>query len=258
MTYLLVVYIDGGYKVANCCHRKGASPEHEDSCILRFLRDKMNEKKLKEALRNSSFINLDELHTVEQQYADEDGSFTPNDLMKMKCDHPEYQYDTGSKILEIIQDHPEGMKLADCIRYATDSLTFCERAYVVDFDTGTFEVYLGENGDRKLTPEDRFFFLQEYKNNGYCGHSFTLLKKWLFSALPREKLWFPVTVSSYKHGGEIRAIIGLPVRAVQRPADTKGDTEEMQFKTRYFGAWKEAQQVINVIQELRRKMFDKV
>lgn len=67
---------------------------------------------------------------------------------------------------------------------------------------------------------------------------------------PDWQLWFPVTVSSRKHGGGLRVISGQPIRAEKRPADTKRDTKKMQFKTRYFGTWEEAQRVMYILQSL--------
>ncbi len=66
---------------------------------------------------------------------------------------------------------------------------------------------------------------------------------------PDWPLWFPVTVSSRKHGGGLRVTSGRPVRASQRPEDTKGDTPKMQFKTRYFRP-QEAERVASVIRSL--------
>lgn len=66
---------------------------------------------------------------------------------------------------------------------------------------------------------------------------------------PDWPLWFPVTVSSRKHGGGLRVTPGRPIRAAQRPEDTKGDTQKMQWKTRYF-LLSEAERVASVIQNL--------
>lgn len=62
-----------------------------------------------------------------------------------------------------------------------------------------------------------------------------------------DPMWFPVTVSSRKHGGGLRVTSGHPIRAAERPADTKGDTKKMQYKTRYFSSWEEAQRVMHVL-----------
>ena len=68
---------------------------------------------------------------------------------------------------------------------------------------------------------------------------------------PEGTIWYPVTVSSRKHGGGIRVSSGQIIRAVQRPADKKGDTKKMEYKTRYFSTWEEAQRVMNVICNLK-------
>lgn len=67
---------------------------------------------------------------------------------------------------------------------------------------------------------------------------------------PEGRLWFPVTVSSRKHGGGLRVTSGRPTRAAQRPGDTTGATKKMQLKTRYFSTWEEAQRVMYVLQSL--------
>lgn len=71
-----------------------------------------------------------------------------------------------------------------------------------------------------------------------------------FELTPETSLWYPVTVSSRKHGGGLRVNSGQPVRAEQRPEDTKGDTKKMQYKTRYFSTWEEAQRIMYVLQSL--------
>lgn len=73
-------------------------------------------------------------------------------------------------------------------------------------------------------------------------------EKWELT--PDWKLWFPVTVSSCKHGGGLRATSGAPIRAEKHPEDTMGDTKKMQFKTRYFSTWGEARRVMNILQSL--------
>lgn len=70
-----------------------------------------------------------------------------------------------------------------------------------------------------------------------------------YDLTPDWPLWHPVTVSSRKHGGGLRVTSGQPVRAEQRPADTKGETAKMQWKTRYFGA-EEAERISSVLVSL--------
>lgn len=61
--------------------------------------------------------------------------------------------------------------------------------------------------------------------------------------------WYPVTVSSHKHGGGLQVTSGQPIRAVDRPEDAKGDTPKIEYKTRYFKV-EEAQRVASVLRSL--------
>lgn len=87
---------------------------------------------------------------------------------------------------------------------------------------------------------------------GYVDYELPLVsgeaESWGFT--PEGRLWFPVTVSSRKHGGGLRVTSGRPVRAAHRPRDTMGDTRKMQFKTRYFSTWEEAQRIIFALKDI--------
>lgn len=52
--------------------------------------------------------------------------------------------DRGAEILSIVAEAEPGILLRNRISFAAESL-FCEWAYVVDFDKGTFEVFEGFN-----------------------------------------------------------------------------------------------------------------
>lgn len=135
---LTAVYLDGQYKVAQYGQWDGY-PEGQGITVLTFLRDKMDLELFKEALRNSSYIPSEELTALWKQYgADENGLVTMEDSDRMMEDHPEFSRNTGAGILEMVQNHSEGMKLQDSINFAADGL-FCEWAWVIDLDAGTFE-----------------------------------------------------------------------------------------------------------------------
>lgn len=87
---------------------------------------------------------------------------------------------------------------------------------------------------------------------GYIGYEQPLTPEQIagYELTPEGVIWYPVTVSSRKHGGGLRVNSGQIVRAKQRPADTNGNTKKMQFKTRYFSSWQEAQRIMGVIQSL--------
>ena len=155
---LTAVYLDGQYKVAQYGQWDGY-PEGQGITVLTFLRDKMDLELFKEALRNSSYIPSME-------------------------DHPEFSRNTGAGILEMVQNHSEGMKLQDSINFAADGL-FCEWAWVIDLDAGTFEGYCGF-GQTPLAENDRFYFLRDLEeDNGY--HGVRLVAKWNLDALPTDE-----------------------------------------------------------------------
>lgn len=181
---LTAVYLDGQYKVAQYGQWDGY-PEGQGITALTFLRDKMNLELFKEALRNSSYIPSEELTALWKQYgADENGWITMEDSDRMMEDHPEFSRNTGAGILEMVQNHSEGMKLQDSINFAADGL-FCEWAWVIDLDAGTFEGYCGF-GQTPLAENDRFYFLRDLEeDNGY--HGVRLVAKWNLDALPTDE-----------------------------------------------------------------------
>lgn len=181
---LTAVYLDGQYKVAQYGQWDGY-PEGQGITALTFLRDKMDLELFKEALRNSSYIPSEELTALWKQYgADENGWITMEDSDRMMEDHPEFSRNTGAGILEMVQNHSEGMKLQDSINFAADGL-FCEWAWVIDLDAGTFEGYCGF-GQTPLTENDRFYFLRDLEeDNGY--HGVRLAAKWNLGALPTDE-----------------------------------------------------------------------
>lgn len=180
---LTAVHINGEYKVAQYGQWDGY-PEGQGMTALHFLRDKMDRERFKAALRKCSYISADELTALWKRYgADNQGFVSMEGSDAMKRDHPEFSRDTGADILEIIQNHPDGMKLQDQLPFAADGL-FCEWAWVVDFDAGTFEGFEGFN-QTPLTEEDRFYFLREYEDGDY--HGVRLAAKWNLDALPTDE-----------------------------------------------------------------------
>ncbi len=74
-------------------------------------------------------------------------------------------------------------------------------------------------------------------------------RKW--ELVPEGILWYAVTVGSQKHGGGLTASIQPdPVTAKKRPADSREETESMQFKTRYFKGYDEAERVCGILNSL--------
>ncbi len=180
---LTVVFIDGKYKVAQyACD--GGYPDWEGKKVLTFLRDKMKLDQFKIALRNTTYISDKEITVLWKKYgASDDGWINIEPMMAMYREHPEFSPGTGAEILEMVQNHPNGMKLENELNFAADSL-FCKWGWVVDLDTGTFEVYRGYN-QIPLTEDDRFYFLREYERGDF--HGIRLVAKWKLDKLPTDE-----------------------------------------------------------------------
>lgn len=180
---LTAVYIDGEYKVAQYGQWDGY-PDGQGMTALHFLRDKMDVERFKAALRKCSYIGENEYTDLWKSFGmNEDGMVTMEQSNAMKKAHPQFSRDTGANILEIIQNHPDGTKLQDSLTFAADSL-FCEWAWVIDFDSGTFEGFKGFN-PMPLTEEDRFHFLREHEEGEYFG--VRLAAKWKLDSLPTDE-----------------------------------------------------------------------
>lgn len=181
---LTIVYLDGEYKVAQYGQWDGY-PEGQGMTALRFLREEMDEEKFKLAVRNSSFIDPEDLRSIYEKYgAGSDGLITLSDADRMKKDYPEFSRDTGADILSIIQSRKNSVRLTNDIGFAADSL-FCEWAWLIDFDRGTFECYRGFNDHTPLTPNDRFYFLKSEERDGY--HCIRMIREWELSNLPSDE-----------------------------------------------------------------------
>lgn len=179
---LTAVYIDGDYRISQYNQFDGY-PDGQGLHVLQFIRDGMNESVFKKALRNSNYIGEKQLYDLWETYGARDGYVSLADSEKMKKDHPEFHRDTGARILEILQNHLEGMMLEDSISFAADSL--CEWVWVIDLDKRTFEAYKGFN-KRELTLDDRFYFLREYEDHNDKCHGVVLVGKWSLDSLPTD------------------------------------------------------------------------
>jgi hypothetical protein len=99
-------------------------------------------------------------------------------------DYPQLSRDTGAKVLSLIQGHPNGLQLENAISFAADSL-FCEWAWAVDLDRGTFEAYSGFNTSGPLDESERFAFLNEESPDGY--YPVRKVAEWSLDCLPSDQ-----------------------------------------------------------------------
>ena len=126
--HLIAVQLDGEYKVAQYGQWNGY-PSCTGVDVLEFLRG-VDIAAFKGKVSKCKFATYDQLAELEKT--------------DWKNDYPQLSRDTGSDVLKLIMEEPDGILLANNIGFAKDSL-FCEWAYVIDLDTGLLEVFKGFN-----------------------------------------------------------------------------------------------------------------
>ena len=158
--HLICVVKNGEYKVAQYGQWDG-QPSGQGSDILNFLKNEMNRVKFKNQIEALSFISKEELEQMWiESGKDPNEKLIPMEISsKFKELYPENSKDTGSGILQLIQDSNRQLKLDNSLNFANDSLS-CRWGYVIDLDKNTFEVYEGANRN-PLNENERFYFIQE-------------------------------------------------------------------------------------------------
>lgn len=180
---LTAVFIDGEYKVAQYGQWDGY-PDGQGAVAYRFAKQLVNDNfkdVFRDKVRAARFISADEFDERYSKQLVTDKEF----YLK----YPEFTRDTGSSILNVVFEKPEGISLVNEIDFAADSL-FCEWAWVIDLDANTFEAFKGFNRE-PLTSEDRFYFLKDkedtsddYSDEKGSYHGVKLVKKWDLDRLP--------------------------------------------------------------------------
>ena len=173
--YLTAVYQDGEYKVAQFGAQDGY-PRIGGAEVLRFAKT-IVESDAREAFQKK-------VRQCRRITAEELGAIDKSKGAVWETEHPVLADSTGAGILEMIRNSESGVALGDDLEFAADSL-FCERAWVLDLDKGTFECYQGSNAEVPLTEQDRFFVLRDKEEHGYYG--VRLAKAWDLTHLPSEK-----------------------------------------------------------------------
>lgn len=145
--HLTCVVKGGDYKVAQYGQWDGY-PSGQGIDILNFLRDELDREKFLANLAQT-FTPTDEqikAWWLEVGYdIEKSDGFVDYAISKQySAKHPSLSRDTGAGILALIQNASDPVPVNVYKEFAADSL-FCEYAYVVDFDKGTFEVFKGFN-----------------------------------------------------------------------------------------------------------------
>lgn len=158
---LTCVYMNGEYKVAQYGQWDGY-PSGQGATILTFLRERFDRSKFKDRAcctyepTQEQIIDLYVEAGADRQRIENDGLVDFDISQRFGKENPTLSRDTGSKILEMIQEsEADKIPIRNGISFAADSL-FCEWAYVIDLDKNTFEVFEGFNKE-PLSDGDRFY-----------------------------------------------------------------------------------------------------
>lgn len=184
---LICVQHNGEYKVAQYSQWDGY-PEGQGVGVLNFLKS-VNLDDFKNKLAKVRFIDYEgtdkEMIESYNKNAAEWSNQPDNRTEEQKYWFKRYiSRDIGSTILRNIHESKDDeIILKNGINFAADSL-FCEWAYVIDLDKGTFEVYSGFHKE-KASDEDRFYFLNDQCEGEYS--IVKLAKSFDINDLPEEK-----------------------------------------------------------------------
>jgi hypothetical protein len=161
--HLIAVYKDGKHRIAQYGQFDGY-PSGQGKDILAFLHDNSKVHMLRDyRLKNCRFLSQSEIDKI---------NLEKNPLEQ----RPQLSRNLGADILALAAS-VDSLALVDSIDFAADSL-FCEWAYVIDFDTNSFEIYKGFN----TTPATGRFADMLTDSKEY--YPVTLLKTYQLDALP--------------------------------------------------------------------------
>jgi hypothetical protein len=179
---LTIVKIGGEYKVAQYGQYDGY-PEGQGLSCLNFLRNEMQEERFKAMLQKCSYLTeKGKLELIQQYGGTPDGRLSNEGCDAMLNDNPALSIRVGANVLSLVQNSSDGLKLDDYLDFVGDGL-FCEWAWVIDFDTRTFEGYQGFN-TTPLEPGDRFCKFHDAKSDYYPAR---LVARFNLDELPDEK-----------------------------------------------------------------------
>lgn len=180
--HLIAVQLDGELRVAQYGQWDGC-PEGHGSDLVGILKG-VDHEELKRKIRASTWATYDEI-TEAYKKAGHDGSQWVSLDVQQKFEEmmPALNRNLGAKVLRIIMESPDGIKLRDAKGFAGECV-FCEWAYVVDFDNGMLEVFKGFQ--KRPTTGERFSDV-ESRDAGYFPVA--LVKKYPIASLPEPKVF---------------------------------------------------------------------
>lgn len=122
-------------------------PNYTGIRILKFLREEFNREQFEKNLMQLSFLNESEFRQRWIEVgADENSDTVSIEISEnFKKVYPEDHRDTGYKILSIVQNAKNPLKLVDGRDYLKDNLYELDWEYIIDLNYNVFEVF---NGDK--------------------------------------------------------------------------------------------------------------
>jgi len=174
----------GTYKVAQYGQWDGY-PEGQGQTVVKFLNKVKTKKALAEFTKKVAAlveISNDELQARWKSAGADGSGWVGMDVAnKFKEKWPHLSRDCGAEVLNHIANGTAKDVSLDT-EFTKDSL-FCEWAYVIDLDAGTFEVYKGFNTEP--VAETERFYHGGHKDKEY--YPVRLLKKYSLSKVPTVK-----------------------------------------------------------------------
>ena len=164
-------------------------PDGQGVTVLNFIKSEENIKKLQSKLDDVRFLDRD---GRDKEFIEEYSKNTPEWSNDPDNRTPEQKrwFETyvsrniaGEILSNVANSNDSDIRLDDSTSFAADSL-FCEWAYVVDFEKGTFEVYTGFNKS-ELDKDARFVNIKPEKDSEYSPVA--LVKEYKLTELPKEE-----------------------------------------------------------------------
>lgn len=180
---LTAVFLDGKYRIAQYGQWDGY-PSGQGVICLEFARKVLANNHISRfigKLHQCRYLNEEEIDEINAR-------IDRGELRDWQRVYPELSRDTAANILNMVYESENGLKLRDNIEFAADSL-FCEWAYVIDLDKGTFEVYQGFNQE-PLEPTDRFYGLKPEPGHLQSTETYYPVRKiaeYRFTELPSDE-----------------------------------------------------------------------
>lgn len=171
--HLIAVQLDGQYRIAQYGQygQFDGNPEVQGANVLDFLTSGYNPNRFKRKLLGTKWATEEWLDSLGDGWARE---------------FPELSRKTGADILAMVYTAPVGITLRNEINFAGASL-FCEWAYVIDYDKGTFEVFQGFN-ETPIETSERFYGTKPDPTDAAAGYEpIRCIAVWPLDALPTQE-----------------------------------------------------------------------